>query len=382
MASQELPNDASGPPIDPLDESGCYTLHHELTLKQVFTNREVALIERLQAFCRRGNTEVTRDVFNALAQGFRGLGSIATALDSYPSLHDRVKLGGIVRSGETLMRNLLEAGEHGLEWTLPTKALLSRTFGIAKVNFWTSLRYAFERANDERAVDLLTSVREAIEEAVYTRLAEELYASFVTSSTMDPQVKRLAIIQIMELWEGRVGFATYRFCPLLRSAWVARCRAPRVFGTLMGASEIASLLFQDCDARFVEWFADAEMSEFRVQAFEEFIFDLATEDLEKVRQQMAAEGSDVVGPDEVARYLGFEKGTLRPLIEDPKALYSSFRTRRVKAQYRTSLRMPGPKRTAESYVLEGLLLSGEEHYLEGQDVEGGDINGRDSEEGA
>ncbi len=360
MASQEPQSPPPGSPIDPLDESGCYTLHNELSLKQVFTNREVDLIERLQAFARSDNTAITRDVFNALAQGFRGLGSIATALEAYPSLHDRARLGGIVRSAETLMRNLLQAGEHGLEWVLPTKGLLSRTFGIAKVNFWTSLRYALKPSEEPAALELRAAVREAIEEAVYTRLAEELYASFVTSSVMDIEVKRRAIVQIMELWEGRVGFATYRFCPLLRSAWVARCRAPRVFGTMMGASEIASLLFQDCDARFVEWFTGVDHESSQVQAFEEFVFDLAFEDLESVRQRMAEYGRDAVGPDEVARFLGFPKGTLRPLLEDPKALYSSFRRRRVKAQYRTSLRMPGPKRTAESYVLEGLLISGDE----------------------
>ena len=38
-----------------------------------------------------------------------------------------------------------------------------------------------------------------------------------------------------------------------------------------------------------------------------------------------------------------------------KDLYRSFRTRRVKAQYRTSMEVPGPRRTAESYVLEALL---------------------------
>jgi len=365
MATQELPFDASGAPIDPLDESGRYTLHHEMRLDHVFTRREVRLIERLQAAGRAHTTRLTMDISTALAQGFRGLGAIATALDAYPSMHEREKLGGIVRSSETLVRNLLDAGTHGLEWTLPTKALLSRTFGIAKVNFWTSVRLALDRGDEAEVGSLLSDVREAIEEAVYTRLAEELYASFLTSRAMSHEVKRRAVDQVMELWEGRVGFATYRFCPLLRSAWVARCRAPRAFGTLMGASEIVSLLFQDCDARFVEWFTGSDVDDSRVQAFEEFVFDLATEDLVKVRRKMAEEGRDAVGPDEVAGYLGFEEGTLRPRIEDPRALYSSFRTRRVKAQYRTSLRLPGPKRTAESYVLEGLLLSDDLDEREG-----------------
>jgi hypothetical protein len=70
---------------------------------------------------------------------------------------------------------------------------------------------------------------------------------------------------------------------------------------------------------------------------------------------MNDEGRTAVGPDEVARYLGFPKGRLRPLIEDPKDLYVSFRKRRVKAQYRLSMHVPGPKRTAESYLLLALI---------------------------
>lgn len=350
--------DATGD-LDPLDQNGRYTLHRELSLKQIFTPRETRLVERLQAFGRVQEGDLAADVRKALAVGFRGLGAISTAMEAYPSLWDRARLGGQVRSGETLMRRLLEAGEHGLEWSLPTKGLLSRTFGIAKVNFWSSLRYALLRCEVETCQEILAEVREAIEEAVYTRLAEELYGSFVTSLVMDLEIKRKAIIQVLELWEGRVGFATYRFCPILRSAWAARCRQPRVFGTLMGTSEIVNLLFQDCDQRFVDWFVANDPDSSEVQAFEEFIFDLPFESLEKVRLQMMEEGRSAVGPEEVARYLGFPKGRLNPLLEDPKALYSSFRKRRVKAQYRTSMRSPGPKRTAESYLLEALLRADE-----------------------
>ena len=357
------PSDAEDAPLlDPmeaLETSGCYTLHKELQLEQIFTRRESRLVARIQEYCRGREDEISLDIRQAMAVGLHGLGGIATALDAYPSLRDTGRLGGVKRSGETLMRKLLEAGEHGLEWSLPTKALLSRTFGIAKVNFWSSLSYAVKRAEDEGGPRLLDEIKAAIEEAVYTRLAEELYGSFVTSMVTPPQVKRLAINQIMDLWDGRIGFATDRFCPILRSAWHARCRAPRVFGTLMGTQEIASLLFQDCDERFVTSFTERDLDSQEVQAFEEFVFDLPFEDLEKVRQMMQEEGRAAVGPEEVAKYLGYAKGRLNPLLEDPKALYTSFRKRRVKAQYRTSMRAPGPKRTAESYVLEGLRLAGD-----------------------
>ena len=123
---------------------------------------------------------------------------------------------------------------------------------------------------------------------------------------------------------------------------------------MMGTSEIFHLLFADCDARFVDALTQGEDSE-RLQAFEEFLFDLPYESLVRVRARMQEDGKSVVGPEEVARYIGLAETGLRPLVDDPKALYSSFRTRRVKAQYRASVAAPGPKRTAEGYVLAALL---------------------------
>lgn len=345
-------------PSDLLAESGRYAFREELPLDRIFTPREVGLWERLEAWSRDPHGRVTADLRRTLGPGLKGLAAIALALAAYPSLKARDSLGGKERSGETLMERLMAAGEHGLEWTLPTKAVLSRTYGIAKVNFWTAVQYALEADASPEARELVRPVREAIEEAVYTRLAEELYGSFVTSRWTSPEVKRATIEQVLELWEGRVGLATDRFCPILRSAWAARCRAPRVFGTLMGTAEIFTLVLQDCDPRFVDWFCRQRYDSEQVQAFEEFLFDLPFESLEKVRAMMREEGRTVVGPDEVARYLGFPKGRLRPLIEDAKELYVSFRTRRTKAQYRTSMRVPGPKRTAESYLLEALLAQG------------------------
>lgn len=329
-------------------------LHREMTLEDVFSQREVEVFDRIQQSCQVDDDELCHALRSALDRGLRNLGSIALAYETYPSLRDQDQLGRIERTGETLMQRLLQGGEHALEWSLPTKALLSRTFGIAKVHFWTSLRYIAEQSG-ERFQTLLGGIQDCIEESVYTRLAEELYGSFVTSRTMPEEVKRTAIDHLIDLWEGRIRLATDRFCPILRSAWAARCRAPRAFGTMLGATEIIQLLFRECSEKFVRWFADDAGDPEQLQAFEEFIFDLPFESLDKVRLQMREEGKQAVGVADVERYLSLPSGGLRPLIEDPRALYSSFRRRRVKAQYRSSMRSPGPKRTAESFVLEALL---------------------------
>jgi hypothetical protein len=330
----------------------------ELTLERIFTEGEAALVRELRTFAKGWTGRYAADLADALETGFRTLAPQALALESYPSLKDPHVLGGRARTYESLMEALVRGGEHGLEWVLPSKAVLSRAFGIAKVNFFTALSYALQ--GSDAAGDLLRRIEEAVEEAVYTRLAEELYASFITSRTAARNVKVSAAQQLIDMWDGRLGLVTTRFCPILRSAWAARTRAERAFGTLLGVAEIVQLLFQDCDEKFVAWFsAHAHDSEQR-QAFEEFVFDLPFESLEQVRQRMLEESKTCVSAREVERYLGLGEGNLRPLVGGPKALYVSFRRRRVKAQYRTSMRAPGPKQTAEAFILSAVLREASE----------------------
>jgi len=326
-----------------------------LPLERIFTPDEVALVRDLGHYAERAGNGYTDDLRRALGEGLRSLATLALALESFPSLHDRHTLGQKERSFGTLMHSLIQGSGHGLEWVLPTKGVLARTYGIAKVHFFTSLRYVVDACKDDEAEQLSRRLTRATDEAVYLRLAEELYASFIGSRTMARNVKVLAAQHLIDVWEGRTSLVTGRFCPLLRSAWAARLRAPRVFGTLRGTQEILQLLFQDCDQLFVDFFVRHEHGSEPRQAFEEFLFDLPFESLERVRRRMREQGKTVVGPREVELYLGFGDGKLRPLVGGTKALYSSFRSRRVKAQYRASMGVPGPKRTAEAYTLEALL---------------------------
>ena len=321
----------------------------------MFTPEEATLVRDLEVFSQDNDHGYAEDLRTALHQGLQSLAAITLALETYPSLRETHMLGGKERSFETLIRSLVDSGGHGLEWVLPTKGVLARTYGIAKVHFFTSLRYVMDACEGDASDDLRQRLTTAIDEAVYTRLAEELYASFINSRTMSRRIKMLAAEHLIDVWEGRTRLATSLFCPLLRSAWAGRLRAPRVFGTLRGTQEIIQLLFEDCDQNFVEFFARTEHSSEPRQAFEEFLFDLPFESLERVRRRMREDGKAVVGPREVEIYLGFGEGKLRPLVGGTKALYSSFRSRRVKAQYRASMGVPGPKRTAEAYILEALL---------------------------
>ena len=294
------------------------------SLGEILTPTEADLVADIEAFAHSATNGWATNLQDALDTGLQSLARLSLSLSSYPSLKESHVLGRKERSFESLMRTLVEGGDHGLEWVLPTKAVIARTFGIAKVQFFTSLRYVVEACEGKEAAAILRRLTAAVEEAVYTRLAEELYASFVTSRTTSRHVKELAAQHLVDMWEGRVGLATNRFCPVLRSAWSARLRAPRVFGTLLGTTEIVQLLFEDCDHEFVSFFGQHASDSEQRQAFEEFLFDLPFESLERVRRRMHEDGKTCVGPREVERYLGFGEGKLRPLVGGGRPCTSRF----------------------------------------------------------
>jgi hypothetical protein len=325
-------------------------------IERIFTERESRLVRRLTAFADGDGAGPFRgDLLTALETGFTGLGHIAEAIRNYPSLRAKRSLGGKERSLQTLIDGLIRGGEHAFEWSLPTKAVLSRSFGIAKVNFLTSLRYVVEACQAEEVPSLLEEIAVDVEEAVYTRLAEELLGSLVTSPSSDAELKRLAAFQLVDLWEGRIELTVDRFMPVLRSAWQARQRAKRVFGTMLGTAEIVQLIFRDCSPQFVGWFARREATPEQHSAFEEFLFDLPYENLQRVRYRMMEDGLSVIDRAKVEEYLGLPAGALQPMVADPKDLYVSFRRRRVRAQYRANTGAPGPRQTAEGYLMEAIL---------------------------
>jgi hypothetical protein len=327
-----------------------------LPVEEIFTRHEAGLVRRLQEFVACGGAgRFQTDLFKALDTGITGLGYIAQAIKTYPPLRERRTLGGRERSLQTLVDGLVRGGDHAFEWSLPTKSVLSRGFGLAKVNFLTSLRYVLEACHGPEVPEILEAISQGIEEAVYTRLAEELLGSLITAPHSDMDLRRLAVLRLVDLWEGRMQFTVDALAPVLRSAWRARTRAVRVFGTMLGTAEILQMLLADCDANFVDWFSRREVSPEEQQAFEEFVFDIPYESLQRVRFRMMEDGLSVVDRERVEVYLGLPPGALRPTVGDPKELYMAFRRRRVRAQYRAAANAPGPRRTAEGYLMEALL---------------------------
>jgi hypothetical protein len=153
----------------------------------------------------------------------------------------------------------------------------------------------------------------------------------------------------MQLWDH----TTYRvsdFFPVLEATWDARRHLPATFGTLMGTSEMFRLIQSGCDERFVDYLVRPEHTEDEAAAFREFLFGATTEELLRIEAELRGSGRDVIAAHEVngsesvrdACAMGGDPGL---------AMFEFFLSRHLQASARRQADLPGPKRTAEEYVM-------------------------------
>ena len=145
------------------------------------------------------------------------------------------------------------------------------------------------------------------------------------------------------------------FFPLLQATWEARRHVPVTLGTLVGTTEMFGLIQAGCDERFVGYLVRPDHSDDETAAFREFLFGATTEQLGRVKAEMSDAGKSAIAINE----LSIENMPLdaHTLTDDPAlAMFEFFLSRHLQAAARRQTDLPGPKRTAEEYVML--------HYLE------------------
>ena len=262
-------------------------------------------------------------------------------------------IGVDIRPGEGRLTALLFFGFFFsliFQFHLPSRAIVGQAFQQAKINFFKALIYHLSACDD--ALQTQRQVETILEDAVYIRLEEELLVAYLTNSENSVRLKREAAKLLLPIWEHRQMMPMESFARLLLSAWRARCRLRETFGTLVGVQEVFTLMGQECESQFLDFFAREVVTDSECEAFREFLFGLAHEDLQKLTAYMDEHAIKVVGPAEVWRILGHPP----PPNPDPRfnaeAVYASYRRRRVRAEYRVLSHAPGPHKTAEGYIME------------------------------
>jgi hypothetical protein len=277
-------------------------------------------------------------------------------LDRQRPLRRPTALGGETRDETSLIEHLCSMDGLSGDLVLPLKATLSRTHLVTKINFLRGFVKATSALVDvPNAVKMTHELREEVAQAIYTLLAEELFLALLRKPDISLRTKQRAADQLITVWDD-AAMEIDDFAPLLESAWHARNRINSSYGTLLGATETFRLVTEDCSPDVLEFFGREGMSADESAAFEEFLFNMTSEELATLRRAMQERHVSAASPAWAAEILGRQIEDLEHAKEiDPMALYRSYQRRQLAADFRLMSGAPGPRRTAEGYLMVYLL---------------------------
>ena len=255
-------------------------------------------------------------------------------------------------SGEPLLELLCTVPEWDFDLHVPVRVIFGQSYLVAKINFLKAICYGLEAAAAEES--LTERAQLELGQSIYSKLAEELFISILTDVGGSHRVKLAAANALIHIWDDRLEAEIDDFAPVLESVWRARNKVRPVIGTTMGTHEFFRLLRECSDTRFLEYF-EGDVPDEQMQAFEEFLFGLSFEQLTALRERMRAENQSTISREQAHAAVN-RAPSWAPHPDGPQALYTSYKKRRVKAQYRTLTNAAGPKKTAEEFVMTSFLL--------------------------
>lgn len=318
----------------------------------VLDGAERGLVDRTMAWLRDKRPEDSGLLWAQLKR----VAMLGAALEEAPSLLLPSGLGRHEWNEKTLTDHLSHLDTLGGELRLPEKAVVARAFLMAKISLLRGFMVALEPGAPAEEPGLMREFKGELAQSIFTAIAGEILISLLSDPELAEPTKVRAARQLILIWDGAVKVEIDDFCPLLESAWRARSRLPARFGALAGCGEYMRLMEQDCPPQFLDFFTRDNVTDGEMQAFEEFLFNLTHEDLQRVRVAMKQEDRRVIDSEFVARALD------RPMAEvaafdDPDEIFRSYRRRRTAAEFRHITHAPGPLRVAEAYIMIFVLES-------------------------
>jgi hypothetical protein len=284
------------------------------------------------------------------------LKAMSDLLERQRPLRRPISLAGETRDATTLIHHLCTLDGLSGDLVLPLKASQSRTYLMTKINLLRGFVRATSMLGDAPdPARMAHDLREELAQSIYTLLAEELLLAVLRMPDVALPTKQRAADQLIMVWDD-AALEIDDFAPLLESAWYARNRINSAYGSLLGARETFRLVGENCRPEVLEFFGREGMSADEIAAFEEFLFNMTSEELATLRREMLRQGVPAASPAWAAAVLGRQIEELEHAREiDPMALYRSYQRRQLAADFRVKAKAPGPRRTAEAYLVCFLL---------------------------
>ena len=300
--------------------------------------------------------KVREEIATAVDKASKSIPPLVHAIEASPIAPQSEFLRGRERNATTLIETLCRKDWQPVELSMPTGAVVGRALVLARINFLKTLIYCLEPLGEgEEITRLRAALQERVDDAVFSKLAEELLTGAVSNPRNSYDTRRRAARQLLRIWSNLVREPVLGFPTVLLSAWKARRKVRAVYGTLFGSDELLSLIREECEPRFVSFFTREQATSDQGEAFREFLFGLPYEELEQLQRYMREHGVPVLSREQVYQIVG--KNLPPPETGQPSAeeVFSSYWRRRIRSEYRSLSTSPGPHKTAEGYIMESLL---------------------------
>ena len=326
-----------------------------------FLPHERKLVDAAMDFLRHQEPHA----YDLLRQGEGRLMRLSLLLRDYPPLGSE-KLGPYHRDTDSLIDTLCFLDPLELKLRLPSKAILVEGYILNKAQHLKGILLALRGCPEAKLRDQLhEALFLEVGNIIHTYLLYQLLLDLILDEAMDRDIKRHAARYLIALWDTCAAQEELSgFFHIIRSLWDARISLRVHYGTLLGTAELFQLLESQCDPLVLEHFMDRNLSDEEAMAFQEFLFGLTYEELLRLREKMSERGLSVLHAEEVRQILGMTGDRSRLWREsahqDPHVVYRSYKRRRFQARYRTSNALPGPRHTAEEYLVLWILRSQEQ----------------------
>ncbi len=320
-----------------------------MTKQEIWSIQEKNLIN---AMTNHLFTAGKNELQQKLNQNLTALEYQAIALSLYPSILHSNRIGGSERNLETLVSVLSERYSDENIFVMPTRAILTRSYEIGKIN----LLYMLKEIT--RILDINDAELDSfpfIMNRMLSIMTEDVLLDLL-SGPLRGNAKTFAAAALAQIWEGRISAESIAFSPELRNMWMIRRNSIPVYGSLSGTHEYISLC-KNADDVCLDYIYNATEFPDESSALEEFLFGLTYEELCVVKENMSKSGKPCINRSEVAQILGEKTLYLSHKDDDPLQLYRFYNHRRRRAMSRRYSRDSGPIRTFEENFMAYLLLN-------------------------
>ncbi len=320
----------------------------------VLTHDEKRLIRDITDSLKESRNPDAAHLDQAICESIARLSDLARVMNAYPSLLESQSLGQQRRDTASLIEALSNATLFTVDLLLPMRAAVGQVYVMARLNLFRLLHQVAQEALGGRKD--FTAVEDAIggriSQSIHNKVIESLLIAIVCDDVLGRAVRTKAATALTHLWEDRFSRHIEAFLPVLETTWEARRQTTVQLGTLMGVSEVFALMRAGGDFRFLDYFSRKTCPPEELQAFREFLFSVSTEELESMNDRMQV--GEKTGADiRVGTTLSLPPTYLynHTATDFVTQLYLFFVKRHLEAHARRIRNLPGPKRTAEEYVM-------------------------------